>query len=103
MTTLIDEIQRPRLLNSLTSQRKPRKNDDEKKEDEEERWWRAQDGFPRVQRQMVKEVHTMAIATFGKIRQACAKRGAGLGRRTMALCAKRLKMQFLKDTKIKKH
>ena len=74
-----------------------------KKEDEEKRWWGAQDGFPRVQRQMVKEVHTMAIATFGKIRQACAKRGAGLRRRTMALCAKRPKMQFLKDTKIKKH
>ena len=87
----------------MISQRKLRKKDGEKKEDEEERWWRAQDGFPRVQRRMVKEVHTMEIATFCKIRKACAKRGAGLRRRTMALFAKRPKMQFLKDTKIKKH
>ena len=53
-----------------------------KKEDKEKRWWDAHDGFPRVRRQMVKEVHTTAIATFGKIRQACAIRGAGLRRRT---------------------
>ena len=72
------------------------------KKDKEKRWWDAHDGFPRVQRQMVKEVHTMAIATFGKIRKACAKRDAGLRRRTMALFAKRPKIQFLKDTKIKK-
>ena len=110
MTTLIDEIRRKIrkwiwkcVKNQKKARARPTSEKPKKKEDKEKRWWDAHDGFPRVRRQMVKEVHTMAIATFGKIRQACAKRGAGLRRRTMALCAKRPKMQFLKDTKIKKH